>query len=137
MMSQYENKSDIYLESSELLSEKGLYPAVPHCAYYSCLLLIEHIWYHTLGRTDNDLVNTNIYGHRGTHEIMTNEVEKYIKNSNRKDASVCFKELMTKMGQLKKLRVIADYRDENIDSKKSDNAIKLSNEILPILKKYR
>ena len=62
---------------------------------------------------------------------------KFVKSStivnNQNDSRV----LITNLGQLKKLRTKADYEDINFDSASSSSALSLSNDIIPILKKYQ
>ena len=57
MISNYTNKSELYLDAADALmkSQDGHYAVVPHTTYYSCLLYMEHICYVVKGKTENDI----------------------------------------------------------------------------------
>ncbi len=137
-MSELQNKSEINYDSAEILHQKGNYPSVAHCAYYSCYQLLRHIWYNTLNKTESDLkvIIQNSQSIRasqkGTHDILINEIEKYIKLNNPSD----FRVINANIGQLKKLRHSADYSDSSFLYNDSLKAIELSGNIRPVLKKY-
>lgn len=135
-MGQYQNKSELYLESAEILDDKSMYAAVPHCAYYSCMLLVQHIWYDVMMKTESDLKSECSNRKTGSHEVLINEVVKFMKNSF-KDKRGEPNTFNNKILQLKRIRVEADYRDNMIDIRKSQNSIQLSKEILPILKEIK
>lgn|GEM_PF-327405 len=137
-MSELQNKSEINYDSAEILHNRGNYPSVAHCAYYSCYQLLRHIWYNSLNKTESDLnvIIQNSKSRRalqkGTHDILINEIEKYIKIKNPSD----FRVVNTNIGQLKKLRHSADYSDDAFLYNDSLKAIELSGKIRPVLKKY-
>jgi len=137
-MSNLQNKSEIYLESAILLNNKNLYPPVAHCAYYACYQTFKYLWLYKIGKSEADLeALCKSKPREGSHEVLINQIVIHIKNSalqNKEDDS---RVLNNKIGQLKKLRVLADYKDLNFDSTCSSNAISLSNDIIPILKKYQ
>lgn len=131
-MSSFQNKSELLIASAKLSHDKNYYPAVAHGTYYSCLLLLKHIWIYKMSKTQTDLDVKCKSEKSGTHEILINEVGKYIKDHSSNDE---FREFNTKILQLKKLRVNADYDDCEFDFTKSIKSLNLSKCILPILKK--
>lgn len=131
-MSNFQNKSEMLIASAELSHESNYYPAVGHSAYYSCFLLLKHIWIYSMRKTQTELESRCSINKVGTHEFLINEIGKYIKNNSNQE----FREFNTKIVQLKKLRVTADYDDSMFDFSKSSNSLSLSKDILPILKKY-
>lgn len=137
-MSDLQNKSDIYLESAKVLYGKNYYSPVAHCSYYACYQRIKHLWLYKMGKTEADLdALCKAKFREGSHEVLINEIVKFVKNStivnNQSDSRV----LNSNLGQLKKLRTKADYEDKNFDSASSSSALSLSNDIIPILKKYQ
>lgn len=135
-MSEYQNKSEIYQAAAKLLKKECHYPAVPHCAYYSCYLLIEHIWYNVMGKNQSDIcINKN--KNEGSHEYLINQITSKIKEHGRRFEISDSMDFNRKINSLKKLRTRADYKDVSVDYKDSDNSIQLSEEIIPILKKIR
>lgn len=137
-MSELQNKSEINYDSAEILHKKGNYPSVAHCAYYSCYQLLRHIWYNSLSKTESELkviienAKSRRASQKGTHDILINEIEKFVKLNNPSD----FRVINTNIGQLKKLRHSADYSDNAFLHDDSLKAIELSDKIRPVLKKY-
>ena len=136
-MSYLQNKSNIFNDAAKLLHEKCWYPAVAHGAYYSCYQLSKHIWLHKMKKTQRELDILCSSTNRGSHEVLYNEIRNHIKNSNRTDCYNHMRNYYNKIVQLKKLRVKADYDDENFDISASNNSILLSDNIIAILKKYQ
>ena len=135
-MSYFTNKSDIYLDVAEMAESKYMYPAVAHCAYYSCVHLMQHLWYHKMGKTEKDLDIECSTRKTGKHAVLINEIGSFIKgNPKNRNARNDFQLFNSKITQLKKLRVDADYCDKEFDMKKSSSSITLAKEILPILKR--
>lgn len=136
-MSNYTNKSEIYLEVANLAEDKNYYPAVAHCAYYSCFHLMQHIWIYKMGKTNNQLEVECSSNKTGKHNILIKEIGKFIKgNPNNRNAQNDFQLFNSKIIQLKKLRENADYKDDSFDIKKSQMSRILASELIPILKKY-
>lgn len=137
-MSNLQNKSDIFLESAKILIDKSLYPPVAHCSYYACYQRIKHLWLHKMEKTEADLIALCKTKFReGSHEVLINEIVKFIKSSDTANNQVDSRVLNSSLGQLKKLRRSADYEDKNFDYASCSNALSLSNDIIPILKKYQ
>lgn len=135
-MSNLKSKSEIYLESAKLLNTKNLYPPVAHCSYYACYQLFKHLWLYEFKRSENDLTALcNSSPREGSHEVLINQIVKYMKSSTLENKEDNARVLNNKIGQLKKLRVQADYQDLGFDSTSSSNAINLSHDIISILGK--
>lgn len=137
-MSILQNKAEINLDSAKLLHENGNYSSVAHCSYYSCFQLLRHIWLNSLHKTETDLrfiiasFKDNKAAEKGSHEVLINQIEKYIKTNNLEDHRVFNRYI----GELKRLRHSADYEESSFDYSKSQKSIELSNLIRPVLKKY-
>ncbi|OAV73361.1 hypothetical protein Barb6_00329 [Bacteroidales bacterium Barb6] len=135
-MSNLQNKSAISQDAAMLLHDKSLYPSVAHCSYYSCYQLLKHIWIYTIEKTQQELDAKCSTAKTGSHELLINEVGRFIKHSGKKDCLKHFREFNSGILQLKRLRVDADYSDSLFDSSKSKRSLDLAALILPILKKY-
>lgn len=137
-MSNLQNKSEIYLESAILLNNKNLYPPVAHCAYYACYQIFKHLRLYKIGKSEAELeALCKSKPREGSYEVLINQIISHIKNYVFQNKEVDSRVINNKIGQLKKLRVQADYKDLSFDSTCSSNAISLSNDIIPILKKYQ
>lgn len=128
-MSHFKNKSELNRAAADLLQRSNYYPSVIHCAYYSCVQLMKHILIVTLGIAEIELNNETRNSTKGSHEIIINRIIIYLKN-NSKD----WRTFNSKINQLKKLRVDADYTDISIDSSKGSNSIQLSDEVSRLLR---
>lgn len=119
-----------------MAESKYKYPAVAHCAYYSCFHMMQHIWYYRMGKTQHQLDVECSNKRTGKHNILIYEIGRFIKdNPNNRNAQNDFQLFNSKIIQLKKLRESADYKDEGFDITKSKNSRALADELLPILKK--
>lgn len=128
------NKSDLLLAATDYLHDKGFYPAVAHCSYYSCYQKIKHIWLYDMRRTEFDLSSQNGNSYRiGSHNFLINEIYYHIKiNCNNYD----YRTLYTSILSLKKLRVKADYENSSFDYDDSRKSKILCHTILSILKTH-
>lgn len=129
-MSSLRNKSEINITAAEHLDGESIYPPVAHCAYYSCYQFMKHIWLHSMNKTDNDLGLLTKNTKEGSHEILINQIIKYLNTKNQDTRS-----FRTEIVSLKKLRHKSDYDNVEIGSEISSNAIKLSKSSLVVLKK--
>lgn len=135
-LSNYLNKSEIYLDVAEMAEKSYKYPAVAHCAYYGCFHLMQHIWCHKMGKTEKELEMECSSKKTGRHAILIKEVGLFIKNNTKnRTAQQDFQSFNSKIIQLKKLRENADYKDEMFDCVKSSNSRTLANDLIPILKR--
>jgi hypothetical protein len=130
-MSYLKNKSEINFASAELLHTKNYYPAVVHCSYYSCIQLMKHIWLHKMNKTEDELSQLNRNSVETSHQVLINQIGSFLKSKN----SVAFRDFNNTIGQLKKIRNDADYKDIQIDFAASVSSISLSKESLNALNK--
>ena len=130
-MSEYQTKSKICEDAANNSHSKAYYAAVGHTAYYSCFLLAEHIFYHTLSH-DKAYLDSMCVSADGSHEVIINDVVHHIKKTNLVESNI----VNDKMTSLKRLRISADYRDEVFDKNKADKSIRLMTDTLTILSKY-
>ena len=128
-MSNLKNKSEINRNAAVLLQSQSLYPSVIHCSYYSCFQLMKHIVLTTLGKTEADIAKEVKNSSNGSHEVMINNITAHLKVNN-KD----WRTFSQTIGQLKRLRVSADYENVSIDSVKGSNSISLCDDIIRLLK---
>jgi len=132
-MSSYKNKSSIYSLAAEKMHNQNLYPTVPPLVYYSCFLLMQHICYIEKQHTENTLRALPESGMlHGIHEVMINYFKMLLNQQNKR---VELLEFYTKISQLKRLRIKADYKNCDIAYTESQKAIELSNDVINILKK--
>ena len=129
-MKHLQNKSEINISAAEHLDSNSIYPPVPHCAYYSCYQFMKHIWLNSMNKTENDLVLLTRNTTEGSHEVLINQIVKYLRTKNQDVRS-----FNTEIVSLKKLRHKSDYNNVEIGSEISANAIKLSKSSLVVLKK--
>lgn len=133
-MSEYQTKSGIYATAAEQLKDSGLFAPVGHTAYYSCYLLLEHICCSD-GFNSYDL-DQRYYNNLGSHQETINGVTKYIHDSGlpkcRKDSQI----IRSKIGDLKILRMSADYDNDPFTSQQAEASFSLMNNIRSLLKKY-
>ncbi len=136
LVSNFTNKSEIYFAVAENAEDKYLYPAVAHCAYYSCVHLMQHIWYYKMGKTETELDQECTNAKSGLHNVLINKIGQYIRgNTANRNANKDFHDFNNKIVQLKRLRVDADYKDEGFDMTKSNASIALAKDLIPILKR--
>ena len=136
-MSNLSKKSEINIDAAKFLTDKNLYPAVAHCAYYACYQKIKHIWLHKQGKTEFELETLGRSKPRmGSHEVLINEIGTFIKNSDSKNIINDFRVYNNNILQLKRLRTKADYEDTVFDYTNSSKSLSLSNEIIPVLNRY-
>lgn len=136
MNSQLKNKSEIFAMAAEESHKHYYYPAVAHSAYYCCYQLIKHIWLYSMKKTDEELYQNTSNSKEGSHEVLIRIIGNYIKNSNKRNSTEDFRNYNTKILELKRLRIKADYKDTVFNSEDSSKSLSLSNDIIPILKKY-
>ena len=137
MTSYYKNKSELYLDAADALmkAQNGHYAVVPHSAYYSCLLLIEHKCYIENKKTEDD-IRPEVNGRRSAlHEALISYIKCKMSKSTKQYAYRNMKDFTSKITVLKKLHVKADYKNENVSFDDSQKSLELANDILDILKK--
>lgn len=129
-MSEYQVKSEVFKTAAEQLNDSGLFAPVGHTAYYSCFLLFEHI--SCSESFDPEELDLRAYGDSGSHQDTINEITLFIHSKSRRDCQY----LRSQMGELKQLRMSADYNNEPFTARNATRAIALMNIIRPLLNKY-
>jgi hypothetical protein len=128
-MSELLNKSELNFGAAEYLYHRNFYPPVVHCAYYSCLQFMRHIWFHSMKKSEHELSRLISEGREGSHEVLINQMRILVAQRLKME-----REFYSQILQLKKLRVASDYGLESIDTKKSKTSIELSRSVTRILK---
>ena len=138
MTSFYKNKSELYLDAAEALMKvaAGHYAVVPHTAYYSSLLLMEHKCYIVDKQTEADIRPIINNKQVDLHVGLTNYIKKQLQVSSKRDAYNDLRDFTKEIHDLKKLRVKADYKNENVTWDDSQKSLELATEINGILKNY-
>ena len=76
-MDSLKDKSDLNLAAAELLYQESIYPAVVHCAYYSCVQLMKYICLNSIGKSEDDLRDLSIQLKQGSHEVLINQLKRF------------------------------------------------------------
>ena len=135
-------KSEFNLYAAEVLIKNNLYAPSVHCSYYACFQLMKNITSHKLGISyemiddflkkkhlslDERVKRTNEHGYI-KQQILNDIVKKYsVKSDEYKDFNREFKDLQT-------YRIQSDYKDEEILSTEADKALRISVNLVGILK---
>ena len=136
MSIQYCEKSQIYYDSLlDLMKGSGYYSPIPHIAYYSCMLRMFHIWYveKQMSEIDLKILPDGSYT-KDVHNQLANQFKLFVIKRYKKTDVTKGRIFERHLGDLKKLRVKADYKNETISSDYSKKAIDLCDEILTLLK---
>lgn len=112
-----------------MLVDKALYSPSVHCFYYGCIQFVKHCLLFKFEVSESSLVATATIERQGSHEVMINKMAETLRLKG-KD----WKEFNTSINQLKKLRIKADYENEQILISESQKAALLSTDILKILR---
>lgn len=121
-------KSEFNISSADLLYRNNYYAPSVHCAYYSCFQLLKFIIKETL-KIDYNQQETEIGADNrvSTHSYVTKKILDIVytieKNPN------TFREVRTKLNDLRELRIRSDYKDIQIDESKGRLALQYSNEL--------
>ena len=137
MTSNYTNKSELYLDAADTLisNQRGQYAVVPHSAYYSCLLYMEHVCYVVNGKKEKEIRPIINKKQIDLHVGLSNYIKKELGKSTKPNSDRDINDFSKKYTDLKKLRVKADYKNESISWNDSQKAFQLANDILDILKR--
>lgn len=132
-MSHYKDKSEVYFKVANIIHGQQFFPAVPHDAYYSCFLMMQHLFYVQYSE-DFEAVKHEVQLN-GTHEVI---IEYFTRRFDAVAIDIVtmrnYCAFKNEIGQLKKLRTKADYRNEDISKRESGNSISLAADILRLLK---
>jgi hypothetical protein len=82
-----------------------------------------------MNKTEADLINSKKNPKDGTHEVMINQIGVYLQSIGKDD-----RPFNTNIVSLKKLRVRADYKNEQIDIVIGSKSIQLCGTIIADLK---
>ena len=137
MTSNYKNKSELYLDAADTLisNQRGQYAVVPHSAYYSCFLYMEHVCYVVNGKKEKEIRPIINKKQIDLHVGLSNYIKKELGKSTKPNSDRDINDFSKKYTDLKKLRVKADYKNESISWNDSQKAFQLANDILDILKR--
>lgn len=129
-------KSECNLESAEKLISYELYASSVHCSYYSCFQAVVS-YYLIKTKKDYSSVKLDIKdNNKHTHTYFIDKIcgihLNTSKNPNRSRESKTLKDLYK---NLKTLRVVADYDNEEISKSTAIKAFSNCNEFNNLLKK--
>ncbi|SRR5260221_4643607 len=132
------NKSDINLDAAEKLKNPPNSHHAPSisCSYYACYLKLSHSLYVVLGYTEGKFnIEYNNFrgrsGGAGSHEFMIHLIYTEIASKDKKDAGDFKNEILA----LKRLRTIADYKNEWQQKDSSDLAFNKAQSVIKVLKR--
>ncbi len=128
-MSNLKNKSEINIESAQMLQDKCYYPSVIHCAYYSCVQYMKYIAINKLNKTNEQIEQERVAEGKGTHQYLINLFTLEFQSETREKKNT-FKEIKN----LKKLREKADYSDFGIGHEEGRDSISMAKTIVALLK---
>jgi hypothetical protein len=135
-MSHLQSKSNDLVKAAALLHNEKLFPAVAHPAYYSCYQQMKHIWIYSMRKTQRDLDALCRVSNAGVHKSLINEMGEHMKATGKRERQRNAHEFKSKILQLRKLRVSADYENAPFDSADSQSAMRLAADVAQILKNY-
>ncbi len=124
-MSQLKNKSEINRKAASFLHDKGLYPSVIHCSYYCCYQFMIDILINKLRISNLELIKIGKDEEKGSHEVTINQIAKQLSKNY-----LISRKFSSDINLLKRNRHKADYKDELIDYKLSQESIDLCDSVL-------
>lgn len=125
------NKSDINIESAELLIENNFYAPSVHCSYYG-VYQFSKTTLNRVGVTYENLDSQIATTKMGSHDFLIKKIsETYEEKTTREDA----RNLKKAFKLLKTYRLESDYNNETVDHPKSNKALSISKEIISKIKK--
>ena len=133
-MSNFKIKSEKNLEGSKLLIKNSFYSSSVHCSYYSNIQFILHILLKDVYKTTDELDRKSKLGSndkKGFHNWIKSEI---IRELFYRDY-MSIRNFNNYFGQLKKLRINADYLNELINKETAEKGLNLSITINEILAK--
>ena len=133
-MSIIKQKSEFNVMAADILFKQNLYAPAIHCAYYGCFQRIKSILHNYFGITYDDINNEVATQRIGEHVCVLDRIIREIE-SRRLLPQRERKSLYNKMRDLKDLRVLADYKNEEIRYDKAETALNFSKDIRDLLSK--
>ena len=132
-MSNWKLKSESNIKGAELLIRNSLYSSSVHCSYYSNVQLMLHILFTDFNKSEDEIESESKQGsidEKGYHNWLKNTITREL---FMKDAMIV-RDFNNFFGQLKALRVKADYKNSIINKNKASDAVGFSKSINEILK---
>ncbi len=131
-MSNFKTKYIENKTSATLLYANKKYSSCIHSAYYSNIQLMLHILISDFGKTQQEITTESKQGsiqNKGFHNWLKNEITRalFLRNNH------VVRDFNNFFGQLKNLRVTADYKNKLISNSKAKMGIYLSANISEIL----
>ena len=128
-MSELKNKSEQNLISAQYLMSKACFASSVHCSYYSCVQLMLHILRSDLNKTEAEI---DIEGQQegSFHNWLQGQISFAFLGKNSFEDS---RTVSSYFGQLKALRVKADYKNVEIKPKQAANSIETAKNIIKLL----
>ena len=90
-ISKFKNKGELFEGTATSLLGNNSYIAVPHSAYYSCFLLMKHIWHEVMKKSDAQLealissAKNDPIKEKGVHSVLFNEISNFLDTTNISD----------------------------------------------------
>jgi hypothetical protein len=123
-MSEFKAKVEFNEKGADLLIKSYYYAPSVQCSYYQCVQMMLHILYTKMGFDFNSLKTSGSDRKEGTHVHATYLIETEL--LKKKDIGKCSKDdikyFQKHIGELKKLRVKSDYKNEPISQSEATNA---------------
>jgi hypothetical protein len=123
------SEENLKLAQKIVTSKNRFYASSIHCSYYSCVQLMLHILRIDLGKSDDDVHKESIEGSKnenGFHNWLITIIAREFFRRNPKKAS----EFNNRIGELKGVRVKADYQNSLIKEPKAKEALKYAELIM-------
>ncbi len=131
-MSDWKIKAEQNKKSADLLIKNSNYSSSVHCSYYCNIQLMLHILLTDFGKTQREIDNESKRGsidEKGFHNWLKNTITRELMNRN----FMIVRDFNNFFGQLKSLRISADYKNVLIIEQRAKNGLLLSNNITEIL----
>lgn len=127
-MTYLKEKSDNNVKSAQSLINQSLYSSSVHCSYYSCVQLMLHILRSDLSKTEAQIEREQ----RGQsfHNWLINLIKLEFDGRDPSQSRTFY----STIGQLKALRVKADYKNIEILPNEANRALTNANTMLMSLK---
>ncbi|MBI3719986.1 MAG: hypothetical protein HY252_15495 [Sphingobacteriales bacterium] len=130
-MSELKKKSEENLRAAQLLNlnEHRLFASSVHCAYYSCFQLIKSILLKHVFQSEDEYNLEENKSNKNSHEFAINRLS--IDFAKKRPLEL--RKYSNEINQLKELRVISDYKLEEIQIDKSQKAVDLAIRVRNVL----
>lgn len=135
-MSSLKNKSDLNLLAAEILIENSLHAPSVHCSYYSCFQLSKYALKEFAGidyiQQEEELnrLKQEQSTKFGSHEYVIFKLGNEINRCSKETYRI----FSTNFKILKSFRKKSDYLDEMISDEQSKESLRLSTELVQLLK---